>query len=143
MSLGIEIVFHDRTVPPGPVPFERVDIALRPLALSQHRVDIAPVVCRQPDRRDTRIRRDMLAIARADDDRRDALSIEHSAAGDRSYIGAVAIGDATKCRQKCLEQVPAAEIIDDELVFRQRPVLERVLRFQLAEPRIRQKPTRH
>ena len=82
----------------------------------------------------------MRAVARADDHRRDRRPVEHGAARDRGDVDAVAVGDRAQRREQLLEQRPAAEIVDDQLVFGERAVLEGRLRLGRAEPAVGEKP---
>ena len=52
----------------------------------------------------------------------------------------MAIGDPAERPEQLLEQVPAAEIVDDQLVLGERPVLEGRPRLRRAEPAVGEEP---
>src|SRR6185503_15182463 len=68
-------------------------------------------------------------------------SIEHGTAGNRGKVGAMAIGDPAQYSQQLLEKRPAAEVVDDQLVFSQRAILERIMGLGDAKPAIREEAT--
>ena len=124
-DLPVQIVFHDRAVAAGAVALEREGVAVGSLAPRQHRGDLR--VIRRASACSAEIAEvggEVRAVARADDDRRDLRPVEHRAARDRGDVGAVAVGDPAQRAQQLLEQLPAAEIVDDQLVFGERAVLE-------------------
>ena len=63
---------------------------------------------------------------------------ENRAAGDGRHIEPMPVGDPPQRSEQLLKQRPAAEFVDDELVFRQRPIGERAERLLRAEPSVGQ-----
>ena len=117
-----------------------VDIAGRHRHVGPHRVDRGVIVGVEDEVGDGEVRRQMAAIARADDDGGDALAAEHPAAGDCGDVGAVPVGDLAQRPEQGLEHVPAADFLDDQLVFGERPVFQRHLGSGDAQPFVAQKP---
>src|SRR6516225_5884785 len=76
----------------------------------------------------------MRAVAGADDYRCDRRPVEDGPACDRGNIRAEAVGDPAKRAEECLEQVPSAEIVDDQLVLGERAVREGRYGLRGAEP---------
>src|SRR5262252_6155208 len=48
------------------------------------------------------------------------------------------VGDPAQRGEQLLKKRPVAELVDDEFVFRQRPIGERPMRLLRAEPSVRQ-----
>ena len=125
-ALLVEIVFHDRAVAAVAVALERIDVALeRSLAEPaprRSRRDPASVSARSAI---ARLAARCDAVARADDDGR-----RPPAASSIAALATVAMSLPWRSAmrrsvaQQLLEQRPAAEIVDDQLVFGQRAVLE-------------------
>ena len=69
--------------------------------------------------------------------------VEHVTARHGGDVDAVAIRDAAAGGQERLEQGPAAEIVDDELVFRERAVFGFARWFRRAEPAVAEEAARH
>src|SRR3954454_6005991 len=121
-------------MPPGAVALERVDVAHRPGPMCQDGIDLSMVARRQAEPADMQVRREVCPVASPDDHRRDSRLFEHPSAGDRRDGGIVALCDRGQGSKQRLEQAPAAEIVDDELVLRQRAVFERTFWFGLTKP---------
>ncbi len=69
--------------------------------------------------------------------------VENEPAGHGGDIDPVPVRDGPAGPQQILEQRPAAEIVDDELVFGERAVLEFARRLRLPQPAVAQKAARH
>src|SRR5579859_6075484 len=69
-----------------------------------------------------------------DDDAGDLRSVEHVAHRDGTDAGLMLLGDALQRAEQHLEQVRAAELVDDQLVLRERAVLERSRGLERPEP---------
>src|SRR5215213_3239184 len=83
----------------------------------------------------------MARISSADNNGRDLRTIQHGPACHGGDIDAMPVGDRSEHAQQVLKEVPAAAIIDYELVFRQRAIFERETRRGTAEPVIAQEST--
>ena len=128
-----QVVFHDRAVAAVAVALQLERVALRSLALRPgRRRSRARSASVSLHRGDLQIGGEMRPAARADDHRR------RPAAG-RACTRLATVAMSAPCRsaiaaqraQQRLEQLPAAEIVDDQLVLGERAVLERRLRLRL------------
>src|SRR5207253_4000697 len=70
----------------------------------------------------------------ADDATGHARPPERPSDRDLADADAVAVAHRLQRPEQPLEQIPAAELLDDELVFGERSVLERPFGLRLAEP---------
>src|SRR5262245_38081518 len=130
-------------MPAIPVAFQRESIAFRSPPLPQDLMDKARFMGTEPQIGDCHIGPEMTLVAGADNDTSDLRPLQHGAARNGCDIAAMSIGDPPQDLKQMLEQVPAAEIIDDELVFGERPVLEGRLGLRAAEPAVAQETARH
>ena len=81
---------------------------------------------------------EMSAMPNTDDNCGDlwpVKDISHRNVGD-TYI--VPIRDGAKRAEQFLEEIPAADVVDDQLVFRQRPIFERLAGFRQSQPAVAQ-----
>ena len=124
----VEIVLHDRAVPARPVALEIEHVAVELPGIGERGIDGGPVAL-------TEVRGSIPASWQRDGpgcgrprSPRDARTIEHPAARDSGDVGPVAGGHTGEDAEQMLEQLPAAEIVDDQLVLAQRAVLERLVR---------------
>ena len=139
-ELPVEIVLHDRAVAAGAVALEREDVACRSLRRASTR--------RSRRDRPRSVERVMSATLAARCARLRAPTITAATIGRSSMARlatvamsrTVAVGDPAERPQQCLEQRPAAEIVDDQLVFGERAVLEGRLRLRRAEPAVAEEP---
>ncbi len=111
--------------------------------MREHGGDPRPVFGVERDVHDPGIGKGVRLVAGADDDGRDLRLVEHPGAGDGGDVDAVAVGDRLQRPEQCLEQIPAAEIVDDQLVFDQRAVFERRGGLGRAEPSVAEEAAGH
>src|SRR5918994_1584622 len=132
----VEVVFHDRAMAAGSVTLQRIDIAGERLCRSQHSVNARHVTGRQRDVGYRKVGGEMGAVARPDDYASYSRAPQHGSTRHRRHVGLVAIGDVPQSLEQRLEQVPAAEVVDDELVFDERAVFQRLLGLGNAKPTV-------
>ena len=128
---------------PCAVALQRVDVARGATALRDDRCDPRPVLGVKCDVHDPGIGKGVRLIAGADDDGRDLRLLEHPGAGDGGDIDPMAIADCLQGLKQLLEKIPATKVVDDQLVFDQRPVFERHFRLRDAEPSVAEKAAGH
>ncbi len=75
----------------------------------------------------------------ADDDAAHGRPIEHPPERHRADADVVPRGDTVKDGEQLLESHPPAELLDDEPVLHERPVLQRLGRFWMPEVAFREK----
>src|SRR5271170_6129037 len=134
---------HDRAVAPGQIALQFINVAERASPPRDYRFDFGLVIGDEIERGYRRVVADMRTVAGADDHGGGARLVENPSAGDRRDIRPVAIRDAPQRPQQLLKQTPAAEIVDDQLVFDERAVFERRRRLQGAEPTIAEEAAGH
>ena len=121
----VQIVFHDRAVAAVAVALQRVDVAFEVVGLRQHGVDLGLILLRSA-------RRSKWRGWRRDGTRLRAPTMTAATAFFGSMAALATVAMSTPCRsaiprsvpEQRLEKIPAAEIVDDQLVFDQRAVLE-------------------
>ena len=91
----------------------------------------------EPKIGDFAIRAQMCGVGRADDDGRHMIRVQYRPRRDRRDVAAVPHGDSAERRQQALEQVPAAEIIDDQFVLDQRAIGQIAARLAPPDPTLR------
>src|SRR4051794_31778606 len=139
----VQVVMHDAPVTPLPVPLEGEGVALRPGSPRQNAAEKLAILVVEREPEHAEIVLEVFRIASAHDGSCDLGSIQHPAGRNRRQAHLVLVADPLAGGQELLEQVPAAEIVDDQLVFRQRAIGERPLRLGSAEPAPREEAARN
>src|SRR4051812_10748821 len=82
----------------------------------------------------------MRRVGCTNNDGGDSFALQHGSRGYSSNIAGVLVSDFAQGAQQLLEKIPAAEIINDQLVFDQRTVGDPVSRLGPVQPTVRQEP---
>src|SRR5215207_7095692 len=83
----------------------------------------------------------MARVSGADNNGRDLRTIQYGPARHGSDVDTMSVGNCSQHAQQMLQDIPAATVIDDELVFGQRAILQIETRLGTAEPIIAQEST--
>ena len=110
---------HDRAVAAMAVALQRADITFEAGALRDDGSNPRAVVGIQCDVHDPGIGQRMSLVAGTDYDGRHLALFKNPGTGDGGDVDAVVVADCLQRLKQLLEQVPAAEIVDDQLVFDQ------------------------
>src|SRR5690606_24580058 len=129
LAFAVEVVLHDPPVPAGAVALQRVAVAGRPGGARPHRLDPRLVLVVEDEVEGGERRRQPAGVARPDDGGGDQRLVEHVADGDGGDVGrgagaGMAVGDGATGGEQLLEQVPAAELLNDQAILDQRAVVE-------------------
>src|SRR5207237_1459636 len=120
-----------------PVTLEFVDVPLRTPAAVRHRRDGCPIFGLEAQSVNARVSRQVSRARGPDDSRSNLRQVEHGTSCHGGDVGAALARNARKVRQQLLEQSPASEVIDDQLVFGQGPVRKRGGGLWPAKPVLR------
>src|SRR3569833_123473 len=143
ISSLVQVVLHDAAVAPLPIAFQCENIPFRSEVTLGNSVNRGQVGEIELYCTNTGVGVQMRCVGCTNNDRRDPGALQHNAGCHGGDVAGVLIGDAAQDSQQLLEQVPAAEIINDQLVFDQRPVGELLAGLGLAQPAVREKAPRN
>jgi len=115
----VQFVFHDPSVGARAITLQIVYIARRTLAPANDVRNRRQFIGMQAKPADLRMRVKMRGIDGSDDRRRDLIPVQHHARRNGRNVGIVCRGNPAKRCEQLLEQVPAAEILDNQLVLGQ------------------------
>jgi hypothetical protein len=104
---------------PGAVPLQRKRVSPGTTALGNCGIYFYEISLRQLQLHNPQICSEVAAVSRANNDSAHSRTVQNGTACNSCYVLSMPVGDFPQGAQQSLEKRPAAEVIDDQLVFRE------------------------